>query len=714
MGLKLKSAIISGFRGFNPEVKIDFDAPVVVLYGENATGKSSTLNAIEWCLFGSGEVIGERNTGIRERIDWEIINRNAKKCYVEIEFEKDGQLYNIRREKSNGRDNIYIRFSDGRKIEGKKAQEEINRLIGNFSFRDFMTCVYQHQEVIRYILTEEPRKRDEALDRLFGLSDYRNIAGAIKQFSPKGDELEKKIDEIKNQINGMIDALNEVIKRRKEELSKKGLNRVDEGERIRIAKQIKKLIEDFCSEIGANLSEKFSKVDLEQKEFADVADEEIRRLRKLIPEERKLNELIKRRTKINSYINEYDNLNKKHAETKKKIDKFVKENGNDKGIREKVKQIEQTIEKLEDQKEILNLYALIIEKVIVYLKSVEYKDICPVCGTRKKDLLMQLEKEWEKEHKEKFEKINKEIDSLKKELKDKEKLLKNYESLNDDLKRVEEEFRKYVDKIRIDEKISEREDVKRKLEKILSELKDEIEKLERSIGEKTRRIEEIEEKIKFCSEIDEILKDIALREKIRDIEKTQEWKKLRRLSDDLKKFVDNVGKIRDAILRATKDRVDEIISDAGEKISEFFGEITSHPEIKKIKIKVEQNLRSGGNQYKFYDENDKNLLPVLSQGNFNALAISIFLAMSGMMGEKMPFDFIMLDDPSQSLGFQEKVGLVKILDIIAKGKDVIIATMDAELLNEIRKMSSEKKIYEFYKWTSEKGPEINKIEEIVS
>lgn len=712
MGLKLKSAIISGFRGFNPEVKIDFNAPVVVLYGENATGKSSTLNAIEWCLFGSSEVVGEKNTGIRERIDWEIINRNAEKCYVEVELEKDGQVYNIRREKSNGRDNIYIRFSDGGKIEGKKAQEEINKLIGNFSFRDFMTCIYQHQEVIRYILTEEPRKRDEALDRLFGFSDYRNISEAIKKFSPKGDELEKKIDEIKSWINSRIDALNEIIKRRKEELSKKGLSRVDERERISIAKQIKKLIEDFCSEIGADLSEKFSKIDLEQKEFVDVAEEEIRRLRKLIPEERKLNELVRRKTKINHYIDEYDDLNKKRSEVKREIDKFVRENGDDKKIKEKVKQIEQTIEALEDQKEVMNLYALIIEKVMLYLESVEDKDICPVCGTRKKGLLIQLKKQWEKEHKEKFEKINKEIDSLKKELKDKERLLKDYERLIDDWKRADEGFRKYINKIRGDEKISEREDVRRKLEKILSELESEIERLKKSTSEKTARIEEIEEKIKLCKDIDEILKDIALREKIRDIVRTQEWKKLKELSDDFKKFVDDVERIRDAILRATKDGVDEIISNAGEKISEFFGEITSHPKIKKIKIKVEQNLRSGGNQYKFYDENDENLLPVLSQGNFNSLAISIFLAMSGMTGQKMPFDFIMLDDPSQSLGFQEKVGLIKILDIIAKEKDIIIATMDSELLDEIKKMSSEKKIYKFYKWTPEKGPEIN--EEIVS
>ncbi len=43
--------------------------------------------------------------------------------------------------------------------------------------------VYQHQENIRAVLTQEPKDRNEALDRLFGLSDYRNIIEGIKKIT---------------------------------------------------------------------------------------------------------------------------------------------------------------------------------------------------------------------------------------------------------------------------------------------------------------------------------------------------------------------------------------------------------------------------------------------------------------------------------------------------------------------------------------------------
>ena len=43
---------IRGFRGYRNEIAFDFDRPATIFFGENHSGKSSTLNAIEWCLFG--------------------------------------------------------------------------------------------------------------------------------------------------------------------------------------------------------------------------------------------------------------------------------------------------------------------------------------------------------------------------------------------------------------------------------------------------------------------------------------------------------------------------------------------------------------------------------------------------------------------------------------------------------------------------------------
>ena len=42
-----------------------------------------------------------------------------------------------------------------------------------------MTTVYQHQEAVRAILTQEPKERNDAIDRLLGLSVYRNLLDGL-------------------------------------------------------------------------------------------------------------------------------------------------------------------------------------------------------------------------------------------------------------------------------------------------------------------------------------------------------------------------------------------------------------------------------------------------------------------------------------------------------------------------------------------------------
>ena len=52
MPCSVKHVTISGFRGFNGSHELDVSRELVLLYGDNGSGKSSTLSAIEWCLFG--------------------------------------------------------------------------------------------------------------------------------------------------------------------------------------------------------------------------------------------------------------------------------------------------------------------------------------------------------------------------------------------------------------------------------------------------------------------------------------------------------------------------------------------------------------------------------------------------------------------------------------------------------------------------------------
>ncbi|MEM3986895.1 MAG: hypothetical protein QXR39_08980 [Candidatus Methanomethylicia archaeon] len=126
--------------------------------------------------------------------------------------------------------------------------------------------------------------------------------------------------------------------------------------------------------------------------------------------------------------------------------------------------------------------------------------------------------------------------------------------------------------------------------------------------------------------------------------------------------------------------------------------------IKELKISVEEDKRTGGNHYKFKDQNDKDVTPILSQGHYNSLALSIFISMVEILGEKMPFKFIIFDDPSQSLGDSEKEGFVTLLNKISSEKKLIVATMDLGLYNLMRNnIIRHKKIYLFESWQPQDG-----------
>ena len=50
--MKLRSITVEYFRGFREKTEVEIHDGINAVLGENSSGKSSLLNAIEWCLFG--------------------------------------------------------------------------------------------------------------------------------------------------------------------------------------------------------------------------------------------------------------------------------------------------------------------------------------------------------------------------------------------------------------------------------------------------------------------------------------------------------------------------------------------------------------------------------------------------------------------------------------------------------------------------------------
>ena len=204
---------------------------------------------------------------------------------------------------------------------------------------------------------------------------------------------------------------------------------------------------------------------------------------------------------------------------------------------------------------------------------------------------------------------------------------------------------------------------------------------------------------------------LSLEEKkriVEEIQQSSEYRWMEKLKDRMATLVNDVEKIKEAISGASHEAAEQKVTAAGEVIDNYFHRIANNPSISKIAFTLKVDSR-GLNSYVFEDQNGKDLTPILSQGDMNAMALSIFLGMAGSKETNQPFGFIILDDPSQSLGSEHKEKLAEVLNEVLDERMVILSSMDKELQDfALSKITKAKTKYVFSDWTPERGPEVKK------
>jgi hypothetical protein len=88
-------------------------------------------------------------------------------------------------------------------------------------------------------------------------------------------------------------------------------------------------------------------------------------------------------------------------------------------------------------------------------------------------------------------------------------------------------------------------------------------------------------------------------------------------------------------------------------------------------------------------------LSVMSQGELNALALSLFLPRATM--SESPFGFIVIDDPVQSMDPSRVDGLARVLEGASKTHQVIVFTHDDRLPEATRRLGVEARITEVHR-----------------
>jgi len=287
--VRLKRIKIAGFRGFNDEQEVELDSDLLIVSGDNHTGKTSLAEALEWLFFGY-TVRCRRGKDQYSKREYRDIYRNIhypgdKRVYVELEaFHQDNAIA-LRRELIDAEDSQA--YLNGQPIDDFTAlgfsPTASCPVIAQHALRDFIyTNPNTRREILSYVLGLESlirlqkdiqdahteysrRKPKECLtyERLSGEAEQYGMLGAVLSFLDKGslpEAQEALLEEIREITDSPELPESEVPERLSEIRARKEANVLNlsayqitealEDKSKELSEKIERLIQNYLPVIG--------------------------------------------------------------------------------------------------------------------------------------------------------------------------------------------------------------------------------------------------------------------------------------------------------------------------------------------------------------------------------------------------------------------------------------------------------------------------------
>ena len=475
--MKIKKLVLENIRSYKKE-ELNFKSGISLLSGDIGSGKTTTLLAIEFALFGL----------VKGKLTSDSVLRHGKnKGKVALEFELDNKNYIIKRtlSRSSGSHSSSgsIKQEPGTLIvdgveETLTPQELRAKIVAILGYPSefinkspaiiYRYTVYTPQEDMKLILFESPDTRLETIRKIFNIDKYKTIKNNISIYLK---ELNARIRENKAKTDD-LDSLKEQVEE----------------------------VKNQKKELAQKIKELNSKIDLKDSEVKEL-NAKINKLDERILEQTALQQkIVICKTKISSFNSQKESLNKQLDLINEKLEQKPeksKEDVNDLKSSLEVfeKRKQEVLEKKNDyeqKKAILESRIQDIEKAIADITNL---DKCPVCKQdvpdEHKQKISSQEKKRINSFKEKHEKLCLLIP----------KIDEKSEFINKRMQELQESINKVgLNKLKID---SYNEKLKRKQE-IIEELKN----IDSCLEQEHRRFE------KFANSLDKNL--MALYDKTKD------------------------------------------------------------------------------------------------------------------------------------------------------------------------------------------------------
>jgi len=181
MGYKITLATLNGVRGINKSKEVRFNKGLTVFHGRNGSGKSSILQAVEWCLTGG---IPHMRGGDFVKED-AIVNAFTDEMQAEVKLSFTGpQDFLLSRSKKRSRSTTRGKHQlivDADKVYEDDEAENYLENVFKLNLDEVSRSKFLHQETMRDALTYKPAERSAVIEKLLGTYEVKEFTKALDQ-----------------------------------------------------------------------------------------------------------------------------------------------------------------------------------------------------------------------------------------------------------------------------------------------------------------------------------------------------------------------------------------------------------------------------------------------------------------------------------------------------------------------------------------------------
>ena len=700
--------LAENFRGWLGRHELAFGDDLTLLVGTNGAGKSSTLNAVEWCLFGSE--IAKKSSGIDERGEWEVAHQRAEgPVSVTLTLAtREGPVRMTRTRtldaKPRDPDEVRLELGDDEVLLG----EEVGDWMRWNSLPDWGTWKHafcQHQELLRGRITDSG-ERSLQLGALLGLEAYQELSDRLKGMKPRGlaKVAQAELASIEEELQRSLDRPRRELRELEDRLEQRGLARTEIGEPALVAHAERMLAE------GSGVAKLLDRETSLPDEATCTQEDVLRWARDWEPQlnlrrgeiEKELGALRRELQGLESALQGIEPARRRWLDASASVKRWSEEYGSAEELERQLGDLQRDREALQAEEREHDALRQLLRQATEVMRGHDATD-CPVCGHHDPTLAETLRRELTTDVnplKERFAAI----DGRERQLNEQRKTLARLQSELELAETAHASLQKALDA----QLPAGGSETKEPPEEIARQRRARITGLQGVLG----RLEEFLGPHRADAEVLELLLKWRAARARADaatggLDQLEEWNELQRAIDEAAGLVCDLEVIGAMSREAQRDRSSEGVTEANTTLGRHFARIRGGPDDEAVRVKVKSTATKL--TYHLVDSAGRDVMPILNQAALNALSFAMLFAQAEERATRGEPRWLVLDDPGQNLDAENTTGLAEAVADIAQRVPVLVATHPGVLADAIERFAAGSG--RCYRLTPGPGDEAPKIQE---